>query len=459
MQAAPEVSISGSLRTRLEAWNWFGDDADGGYAYPGSLFRLAVGQTRRRLDWQVELAVPFILGLPDRAVVPGAQGALGMGGSYYAANDNSTNPANAFLKQAFFRIRDVGGVAGQSLTFGRTEVVDGTEVAPGNASLAALKRDRIAHRLLGNFIFTHVGRSFDGAQYVLNRPNRNITVVAARPTDGVFQVNGWKELDITVVYGALTRQTGASDNHGEWRIFGLWYDDYRDRVVKTDNRPLALRRADTQSIDLGTIGGHYLRLVKAGSGSVDLLAWGARQFGSWGTLDHRAGAFAGEAGWQPGIAAWKPWIRAGYSHSTGDGDTTDDRHGTFFQVLPTPRVYARFPFFNLMNARDGFGEVILRPSPKLTVRADAHVLRLTDANDLWYQGGGAFEPDTFGYAGRPSGGSTGLGALYDGSGDYLVNRHLTVSGYYGYAAGGSVPKSIYVDRAGQFGYVEAMFRF
>jgi hypothetical protein len=457
--AASEISISGSLRTRLEAWNWFGDNADGDYAYPGLLFRLAVGQTRRRLDWQVELAVPFILALPDRAVVPGAQGALGMGGNYYAANDNRTNPANAFLKQGYIRIKDMGGVAGQSLTFGRTEVVDGTEVAPKDASLAALKRDRIAHRLLGNFIFTHVGRSFDGAQYALNQPNRNITVIAARPTDGVFQVNGWKELDITIVYGALTRQTGGSNNTGEWRAFGLWYDDYRDGVVKTDNRSLAVRRADTDSINVGTIGGHYLRLVKAGSGSVDLLAWGAGQFGSWGALGHKAGAFAVEAGWQPAVSAWKPWIRGGFSYATGDGDTADDTHSTFFQILPTPRVYARFPFFNLMNTRDGFGEVILRPSTKLTVRADAHALWLTDANDLWYQGGGAFEPDTFGYAGRPSGGRTKLGALYDGSGDYVFNRHLTVSGYYGYAAGASVPQAIYVDGAGQFGYAEVMVRF
>jgi hypothetical protein len=454
--AAPAVSMTGSLRTRLETWNWFGENPNGQYSYPGSLFRLGVGQERNPLDWQLELAVPFIVALPESAVVPGAQGALGMGGNYYAANDNTANPANVFLKQAFVRFKNVGGVAGQSFIVGRTEVVDGTDVTPKNASLAALKRDRIAHRLLGNFIFTHVGRSFDGVQYSLSRSAQNITVVAARPTDGVFQVNGWRELNITVVYGALTRQTGDT---GEWRAFGLWYDDYRDGVVKTDNRTLTARRNDTDSIRIGTLGGHYLRLVKAGSSTIDLLGWGAGQFGSWGVLDHRAGAFAAEAGWQPAGTVWHPWIRGGYSFAAGDGNTADVTHGTFFQVLPTPRVYARFPFFNLMNVRDGFGELMLRPSPKLTVRTDAHALRLADANDLWYQGGGAFEPDSFGYAGRPSGGSEDLGALYDASGDYLVNRHLTVSGYYGYAAGGSVPRATYFEGDGQFGYLEAVIRF
>lgn len=229
--------------------------------------------------------------------------------------------------------------------------------------------------------------------------------------------------------------------------------------MKTDNRPPTVRRADVDAIGIATIGGHYLRSVKTGASAVDLLAWGAFQAGSWGALDHQAGSFAVEAGWQPAIATWKPWIRGGYSYGSGDGNASDNVHGTFFQVLPTPRVYARFPFFNLMNTRDGFGELILRPSAKLTVRSDAHVLRLADAADLWYQGGGAFEPDTFGYAGRPSGGSTDLAAMYDASGDYVLHRHLTVSGYYGYAAGGAVPRAIYLDGAGQFGYAEAVVRF
>ena len=34
------------------------------------------------------------------------------------------------------------------------------------------------------------------------------------------------------------------------------------------------------------------------------------------------------------------------------------------QMLPTARIYARTPFFNLMDTVDGFGELILRPHPK-----------------------------------------------------------------------------------------------
>ena len=54
----------------------------------------------------------------------------------------------------------------------------------------------------------------------------------------------------------------------------------------------------------------------------------------------------------------------------------------------------------MMNNRDVFGELQLRPSKKITVRSDIHSLRLANRNDLWYSGGGAFQPWTFGYTGR-----------------------------------------------------------
>ena len=148
---------------------------------------------------------------------------------------------------------------------GRMEFIDGSEVTPAHGTLAALKRDRIAQRLLANFGWTDVQRSLDGAQYVLNMPKLNITAVAARPTEGVFQVSGWDELKINVFYGALTGQHGkyaATD----WRVFALGYSDYRSGVVKTDNRAAAVRNADADSIDIGTYGGHILQIVPTATG-------------------------------------------------------------------------------------------------------------------------------------------------------------------------------------------------
>ncbi len=401
------IHFSGSLRVRPEVWDWFDTTAaEPNYTYFASLLRLSFSQERPGWDWQAEFAQPLLLALPENSIAPPPQGQLGLGANYFAANRDST-AAYFFAKQGFVRLKGVFGDKASSLRFGRFEFVDGAEVAPKDTTLAVLKRDRIAHRLLGNFGFSHVGRSFDGIQYVRGTPSMNLTLLAARATQGVFQVNGWSELDTDVLYGALTRSVGKK-SPGEWRVFALSYHDGRP-VLKTDNRPTAARTAD-------------------------LLFWGTWQSGNWGVLDQRAGAVAIEGGFQP---AWKlkPWFRTGYFYSTGDNNPNDGQHGTFFQVLPTPRIYARFPFYNLMNNQDAFAEVVLRPRPKWTIRSDAHFLRLSNRNDLWYTGGGAFQPSTFGFVGRPSNGSKSLANVYDVSADYQVNPHLALTGYYAGATG------------------------
>jgi hypothetical protein len=455
-----DMTVSGSVRARSYSWDWFGHPA-GDYTYPATLVRVGLGESHQSHEWLAEFALPLVLALPSTAVAPPPQGQLGLGGSYFAANSNEVNNAAFFLKQGYVRFKGVGGVAGQSIRIGRMEFNDGAEVVPRNAVLAALKRDRISQRLLGTFGFSDVGRSIDGAQYALTTKTINVTALAGRPTQGVLQVNGWPELNINVFYGALTRQTGGEQHAGEWRIFALGYDDYRHGVTKTDNRPAVVRAADTGTIAIGTYGGHYLQIAATPAGPVDVLAWGAVQTGHWGALTQRAAAYAFEGGWQPtGLDRIKPWFRGGLDYASGDGDPSDRRHGTFFQVLPTPRVYARLPFFNLMNSRDVFGEVIVRPRRDLAFRADVHALDLAHASDLWYSGGGAFQPRTFGYTGRPSSGQSRLATLVDVSGDYAFNPRITVSGYYGHALGHAVTQSIYPTGSHlQLGYAELLVRF
>ncbi len=118
------------------------------------------------------------------------------------------------------------------------------------------------------------------------------------------------------------------------------------------------------------------------------------------------------------------------------------------------------PFFNLMDSVDAFGQLVLRPSNRLTLRTDVHALRLADRNDLWYSGGGAFQRRTFGYNGRPSNGQAGLATLYDVSGDITLNPRVALGLYYAYARGGAVAQSIFPgSAAAHFGFVERHLRF
>jgi len=453
------LEISGNWRVRVEGWDWFeGNSGQNSYAFPHSLLRVAIGQQGKDFDWRVEAAQDAILLLPREAVVPAPQGQLGPGGTYYAANGNGRNNVNAFVKQAYFQVNHVGH---GKLKLGRFEYFDGTEAKPKDATLASLVQTRISQRLIGNFSFSAVQRSFDGAQFSYNFDKDNLTLFGARTTRGVYQIDGMGELDVEVYYGALTLPTGTERSAGELRLFGLGYIDHRTNVLKTDNRPQGIRAADHGEIQIGTYGANYLHAFNTREAGVfDFLLWGAVQTGAWGRLTQRAGAFVGEFGWQPPVKTLKPWLSAGYSYGSGDGNPSDSTHGTFFQVLPTSRIYARMPFYNMENNEDFYGSLNLRPHSKVAIRSELHALRLASRNDLWYLGGGAFQPHTFGYVGRPSGGNRSFANVWDVSADYQVTRDFALGFYYAHAWGKAVIASIYPrDRNGQFAYVETNFRF
>ncbi len=457
-----DITVTGSLRARLYDWDWFQPTAgNNNYAYSGNIFRIGLSESLDTWDWNAEFAVPFLLGLPANAAGTGPQqGALGLGSNYVTANGGSRNTAMIFPKQLYVRFDGLGGDKRHTLQIGRFEFIDGSEVTPKNAMLAALKRDRIAQRLIGNFGFSDVGRSFDGVHYVFGTPNDNFTFVGAVPTRGVFQVDGWGWNRIGFGYASYTHEWGSGRHSADTRLFMIEYDDFR-HILKTDNRSLAARRGDLENIRIDTFGGHSLHAFETGAGTLYGLFWGAVQTGRWGVQQQRAGAFDVEAGFQPKILPKiKPSLGGGFTLGSGDSNPNDNTHGTFFQLLPTPRPYARFPFFNMMNTEDAFGILTLRPGPKITISSEFHSLRLSNANDLWYSGGGAFQPWTFGYVGRSTSGRRSLANLYDSNVDYRVNRQLTLTAYLGYAQGLAAMEQIYPHgKDGRFGYLEFLYRF
>ncbi len=456
-----DVAVTGSLRSRLYVWNWFQPaSGENQYEYSGNLLRLNFAERLQSWDWDAEFAVPFLLGLPTGATDAAPQGTLGLGSNYYGANDNHQNTAGFFPKQLYVRLRKLGGVEGQTLQIGRFTFLDGSELAPKSATLATLKRDRVSQRLLGDFGFSDVGRSFDGLHYSLAGGSNDFTFISAVPTRGVFQTDGWGWNRIGFGYAAYTHEWGKGRHSADSRLFVLEYDDFR-HILKTDNRPTAVKKGDTENILLNTFGGHTLHALTTAAGTLDALAWGAIQTGRWGVQQDLAYAWDLEGGYQPNIIPRvRPWIRGGFTYGSGDGNPNDNKHETFFQVLPTPRPYARFPFFNMMNTEDGFGSLILRPHSKVTVSSEFHALRLSNRNDLWYSGGGAYQPWTFGYTGRSTSGRRSLGNLYDTSVEYRATRRITTTAYLGYTQGLAAMEEIYPKgKDGQFGYVEFMCRF
>lgn len=448
------LKVSVMDRTRVDTWQWFAaPPASNSYGYVQSLLRVAATQRQRNWDWELELSQPSILAAPDNANGPGnGQGQLGLGSTYYAANGNSYAAA-AFLKQGFVRFDSET----KNLRIGRFEFVDGEEVSPADATLAWLQSQRIAHRLIGNFGFSDAQRSFDGTDLHLNAGRWNLTAFAARADQGVFNMNGNPELNVDVQFLALTRPQGK---HLLWRAFALGYHDGRTGLLKTDNRSTVARTADHGNIRIGSYGGDVLASVPAGLGQFDFLFWGAAQNGKWGVLDHNAGAVALEGGYQLRKVRTTPWLRGGWFRSTGDENATDNTHNTFFQVLPTPRIYARLPFYNLMNSTDAFVQIMDKPAKSLALRSDLHWLKLTSPSDLWYLGGGAFDNKVFGYVGRPSLGASSFASVVDISADWHAAKDVDLNFYYAFAQGKSVVQAIYpTGKNMQYGYVECIYHW
>jgi hypothetical protein len=455
----PDWTFAGSLRLREELWDWFGTGTGRGrYAFSGELLRLSATRATPNQDTVIELQQTGLFGLPKRATLPAPQGQLGLGATYYDASGNQK--FGIALKQAHFKLKDPKNAA-SFLKGGRFEFIEGTETAPTDPSLAYLKRERIAHRLIGNFGWSAVGRSFDGLHYSQSNTRTNLTLFGGVPTTGAFTQKSNDEIEnVKVGYGALTLTGASKRSPSDARLFGAYYEDTRKGVVKTDNRPAAARAADKAGIRVETIGGHYLRAFTAGPARVDALAWGAYQTGSWGLQSHEAHACAAEFGIQLPSTAWKPWLRIGYYQASGDRDATDSRHATFFPMLPTPRIYARFPFYSEQNLKDAWAQLILRPSARLTARLDFHKLALDRTQDLWYAGGGAFqEKPSFGYSGRPSGGFGSLATLIDLSLDYQLRKSSAITFYVAHAQGGNVVRSIFPGRDATFAYLEVTERW
>jgi hypothetical protein len=463
---SPQPAHTGSLpfsisvydRTRADASQWFAaPPKDETYGYVESLLRIGVAQRIRHFDWQLELSQPSILDAPSNSISPvAAQGQLGLGAIYYGSNGNNSYPAAASLKQGFVRYHF--GERNNNVRLGRFEFIDGQETQPKNQSLGWLQTNRMAQRLIGNFGFSNGQRSLDGIDAHLGGAAWDVTAMAARVDQGVFNMNGNPELNVDIQYLALSRY--ELKQRLLWRVFGIDYHDGRTGVTKTDNRALAVRAADHHNIRLGTYGGDVLTVMPVKKGQFDFLAWGALQNGNWGVQHHSAGAAAVEGGFQFTKVASMPWIRGGFFRGTGDNNPTDGEHNTFFQILPTPRVYARFPFYNLMNSKDQFVQIVDKPNKRVELRGDLHWLQFASNNDLWYQGGGAFDNKVFGYVGRPANGHSSFASLADLSADWQATHALGVNFYYAHVWGKSVVAAIYpTNRTAQYGYVEMVYRW
>lgn len=437
--------LSGSMRTRDYLWNFFnpgpvkGTKLENEYDYGANVLRLGLGYGTHGVKIFAEAMNPVFIGLPDNAIAPSPAGALGLGANYFQAN-KERNDASIFLKQAYAEFH-YGGKGVFAVEGGRFEFLEGVDLMPQDPQLRWIVQNEIQQRLIGNFGWSDAMRSFDGGVMSYGNSSWNLMAMAAVPTQGVFDVDGMNEVRrVSVEYAALNAGPGTAWGESVGRVFVIHYYDGRG-LVPVDNQPPSQAAANRLPISIETLGADWIHKIPAGPGAFDVMGWGAYQFGAWGNQSQQAYAYVGEAGYRFAAPGRRPWLRAEYAEGSGNGNSSGGTHGTFFQVLPTPRPYALDPFYNMMNLRDAALDFILDPRKSVEWRATARGLWLSSGRDLWYAGGGAFNNASFGYVGHPSFGHSYLGSVADTGFNWKANPHWSLSLYFGHVFGGPVVKA------------------
>lgn len=439
--------------SRVESWSYF-DPLPGGnpdYTFLANRLRLGVTGTWSRIDVNGSVQYVQFGGLPTQAFGPGA---LGTGALYYD-HSGRTDSHGIYLRTLTARVRLPGGIAIQAGRFGYQS---GAESPSGHAKIEAVKRARLDSRLVGEFEWSLYQRTFDGARVDVERKAWHLSGAWFTPTQGGFEEDAGARLSrVDVGSATFTLRPSVAVPATDVAVFALRYDDHRPVAARPDNVGVSAERVDA---GITTLGVAAIGSVSAGQGEADWFVWFAGQTGSWYEQRHRAWSLAVEGGYQ-WKTRWQPWLRGGVLHASGDDDPRDDRHGTFFPMLPTVRKYAFTTAYAPMNLRDTFVEFIARPMPRVSARVDVRRLWLAAPADLWYTGSGATQErgSTFGYAGRRSGGSTDLGTVLEGAADVSLGKHLSLNGFVGSIHGGRVVQTIFAGHWLRFAYLESVIQF
>jgi len=393
---AKKVKLGGQIRTRAEFANGFyqtpssNATLEGATRTPNQAVAIhatesvddayVMNQTRLWADADVNEHLRVFIQLQDARVF-GAEGQT-VGYAAAAPGNSTSGPENSILDlhQGYFDLKKLFDLP-LTVRVGRQEIVWGD------------------HRVIGNFVWSNVGRVFDGGRFLWDTDAVHAEVIATTvDEDGYFGKGGSDNSDEHMYAAQL-----AFKKLVPGALLELMY------IQKNDQDSTA---------NSATANGYAV----AGDGNVIIHDIGARvdgklpnldavdytleahgQFGDYGGQDQKAWAFAGRTGYTCKEVAWKPRFGIEYDFASGDDDQTDNDHETFDNLYPTNHWQGNYGFIDLLswqNMHDFRGNIKVAPTSKMTVQVDYHYYLLDEEEDGWYLAAGGLA------TARPVGGFT-----------------------------------------------------
>jgi hypothetical protein len=431
----PQSKSTIEVRTRYENFNYFNNNINNknNYSFWGTNFKYSFVNNFNNNKFGLTLLTPYLINLPSNST--SSVGPLGLGAIYY----QFSNPNNiAFIIKEFYLDLSLYKDKNESINFkiGRFDFNDGTYALPKNETLKWIRLNKIQQRMIGTFGFSHIQRSFEGFNLSFDKQDvtntKNITIFYGRPTYGVFDIKTPNEPinNLSIGHIAYTIFNDASD----FRLFYTYYNDHRE-LLKTSNNAIPIR----DSVTINSIGFNYSKIFENPNNIFSFVGYYNYQFGTYGKLKHNANAYLIDIGYKIKNNL-EPHFRIGYFRSTGDNNSQDNKHNTYFSFIYTPRLYALFPFYNQMNISDFYISLYLKLSSKANMFLQYNDLNLSSKWDRWYAGGGAFNEQVFGYTAVNSKNFSKLATLYNITFNYKLNNNSNITLYYGYANGKDVIK-------------------
>ena len=394
---AQVATIGGEIRERYE----FRNDADFDRSKDDTL-SFAGSRVRLHFGYETTPDIVFFFQMQDSRL-------LG------SETSTASNEKNLDLHQGYLTVKNLGGPL--TMTLGRQEMIFGDS------------------RLIGNFGWSNVGRSFDGLRftYAPGPLRMDLWATVAKqfgPNVGADPAFSPSNRDSQQFHGIYTAVKAASFSIEPYLLY------LRDTGNVNETDPVtgalvspvtapAARGQDRLTAGLRVDG-------KAASDSIDITAEAAYQTGSMearGTTPKSnisAYAYAVKAGYTLPVAV-KPRIGIEYDRASGDDDPSNDIFKTFENLFPTNHIhYGYMDYVGWRNMQDLRFSLGLKPTKTSGVNLDYHRFSLAEKADHWYAASGRIFRTT------PAGNSeTALGQEVDLVAYTMIKEKLRLEAGYG----------------------------